>query len=125
MVLSLAGGVGNVQPSATPTYSTDLVQFAPTCIDPNSLPTQSGEAIALAHVVELKRDDLALAVAANERTLKALGEISQLEARQQAAYSRYAVIDAAAKSAQQTTIDQRQQAIQRLQSGILEAMKRA
>ena len=126
MVLSLAGG-GNVQPSASPaaTYSTNLVQFAPACTDPNSLPTNSGEAIALAHAVELKRDDIALAVAANERTLKALGEISQLEARQQAAYSRYAVIDASARAQQQQTIDHRQQAIQRLQSGILKAMEGA
>ena len=126
MVLSLAGG-GNVQPSASPaaTYSTNLVQFAPACTDPNSLPSNSGEAIALANRITAYRDDLALAVAANEKTLQAMGEISQLEARQQVAYSRYAVIDASAKAAQQQTIDHRQQAIQRLQAGILEAMKRA
>ncbi len=125
MVLSLAGG-GNVQPSAAAaTYSTNLVQFAPACTDPNSLPTNSGEAIALANRITAYRDDLALAVAANEQTLQAMGEISQLEARQQAAYSRYAVIDAASNAAQQQTIDQRQQAIQRLQAGILKAMEGA
>ena len=125
MVLSLAGGGGNVQPSATLTYSTDLIQFAPACTDPNSLPTNSGEAIALANRITAYRDDLRLAVEANEISLQAMGEISQLEARQQAAYSRYAVIDASAKAAQQQTIDHRQQAIQRLHAGILKAMEGA
>lgn len=106
-------------------YSTNLVEFAPTCPDPNSLPKNAAEAIALAEKIESYKEDLAATVAANQRTLKALAEIAKLEAKQQREFSKYAVVAEASRAQQRQTIDQRQQAIQRLQAGILKAMEEA